>query len=126
MKKQETTRQELRFHGITRITEDSALLLSTVALRDNSQDIWLECVDDNGDKVRLVPNLTGWRDGRKEVLAMNCRSGENRKLFFRKKGADIVPHAISTHDATLFDDAAIRVMRLIPFPCLEWAAVRAR
>ena len=119
---QETTRQELRLHGISRITEGSVLLLSTVSLRDNSQDVWLECVDDNGDKSRLVPDMTGWQDRRKEVMVMNCRSGENRKLFLREAGAGtIVPH-----DATLFDDAAIRVMRLIPYPCLEWAAKRAR
>lgn len=126
MSKIENTRRELAFHCITRITNGSVLLLGTVTIADNSQDIWLECIDDNGDRVRLVPDMTGWRDGRKEVFVMNTRSGENRKLFFRKKGADIVPHAIIMHDATLFDDAAIRVMRLIPFPCLEWAAIRAK
>ena len=122
MKTQETTRQELRLHGIGNITEGSALLLSTVTLTDNSQDIWIECVDDNGDKIRLVPDLTGWQDGRKEVFVMNCRSGENRKLFFQKlPGGVIVPH-----DAMMTDEQAKQVMWAIPFPCLEWAVNRAR
>lgn len=121
MKKQETTRQELRFHGITSINAGSVLLLSTVTMTDNSQDIWIECVDDNGDKVRLVPDLTGWQDRRKEVMVMNCRSGENRKLFFRKEGAVIVPH-----NAMMTDEQAKQVMWDIPFPCLEWAIERAR
>lgn len=121
MKKQETTRQELRFHGITSINAGSVLLLSTVTMTDNSQDIWIECVDDNGDKVRLVPDLTGWQDRRKEVMVMNCRSGENRKLFFREEGASIIPH-----DAMMTDEQAKQVMWAIPFPCLEWAVNRAR
>lgn len=123
MEKQETTRQELYLHGITSITKGSVLLLSTVTIADNSQDIWLECVDDNGDRVRLVPDMTGWQDGRREIMAMNTATGVNTKLFFQKVGA---AGLIRTHDATLFDDAAIRVMRRIPCPCLEWAAERAR
>ena len=121
MEKQETTRQELRLHGISRITEGSVLLLSTVTMTDNSQDIWLECVDDNGDKIRLVPDMTGWQDGRKEVTVMNCRSGVNTKLFFQKRGAVITPH-----DAMMTDEQAKQVMWDIPFPCLEWTALRAR
>lgn len=124
MSNTETTRRELKRHGITSITEGSVLLLSTVTLTDNRQDIWLECIDDNGDKVRLIPDLTGWQDGRREVMVMNCRSGINTKLFFRNEGrttAIIVPH-----DATLADDLAKPVMWAIPFPCLEWAALRAK
>lgn len=122
MKTQETTGQELRLRGVSSITEGSVLLLATVTLRDNSQDIWLECIDDNGDKVRLVPDLTGWQDGRKEVFVMNCRSGINTKLFFQKlPGGVIVPH-----DAMMTDEQAKQVMWTIPFPCLEWAVDRAR
>ncbi len=122
MEKQETTTQELMRHGIGRITEGSVLLLDTVTLRDNSQEVWLECIDDNGDKVRLVPDLTGWQDGRKEVMVMNCRSGINTKLFFQKlPGGVIVPH-----DAMMTDEQAKQVMWAIPFPCLEWAVNRAR
>lgn len=117
-----TTAQELRLRGVSSITEGSVLLLDTVTLTDNSQDIWLECVDDNGDKVRLVPDLTGWQDGRREVFVMNCRSGENRKLFFQKlPGGVIVPH-----DAMMTDEQAKQVMWAIPFPCLEWAVNRAK
>lgn len=123
MKKQETTRRELSLHGITRITEGSVLLLSTVTIADNSQDIWLECVDDNGDKIRLVPDMTGWQDGRREIMVMNTASGVNTKLFFRKVGA---AGLIVAHDATMDDERAKAVMRTIPCPCLEWAAERAR
>jgi hypothetical protein len=124
MSNTETTRRELKRHGITSITEGSVLLLSTVILTDNRQDIWLECVDDNGDRVRLIPDMTGWRDGRREVMVMNIRTGINTKLFFRNEGrttAIIIPH-----DATMSDELAKRVMQAIPFPCLEWAALRAK
>ena len=121
MKKQETTRQELRLRGVSSINEGSVLLLSTVTMTDTSQDIWIECVDDNGDKVRLIPDMTGWQDRRKEVFVMNCRSGVNTKLFFRKEGAVIVPH-----DAMMTDEQAKQVMWDIPFSCLEWAVNRAR
>lgn len=120
--KKKTTAQELKRHGIRRITEGSVLLLGTVTLTDNSQDIWLECIDDNGDRVRLVPDMTGWRDGRREVMAMNCRSGINTKLFFQKlPGGGIVPH-----DAMMTDERAKQVMWATPYPCLEWAALRAK
>lgn len=124
MSNTETTRRELNRHGITRITDGSVLLLGTVTTTDNRQDIWLECVDDNGDRVRLIPDMTGWRDGRREVMVMNIRTGINTKLFFRVEGtaqAWVVPH-----DATMADDAAKRAMRAIPFPCIEWAALRAK
>lgn len=122
MKNQETTGQELRLRRVSSINAGSVLLLSTVTMTDTSQDIWLECIDDNGDKVRLVPDLTGWQDGRKEVFVMNCRSGENRKLFFQKlPGGVIVPH-----DAMMTDEQAKQVMWAIPFPCLEWAVERSR
>lgn len=123
MKKETTTGQELRLHGITRITEGSVLLLSTVTLRDNSQDVWLECVDDNGDRVRLIPDTTGWQDGRKEVFVMNCRSGINTKAFFKKfwnTGAFVL------HDDMMMNESAVKVLRLIPEPCLMWAILRAK
>ena len=123
MEKQETTDQELRLHGIGRITEGSVLLLSTVTLRDNSQEVWLECIDNNGDKVRLAPNLTGWRDGRKEVMVMNCRSGINTTAFFKKfwnTGAFVL------HDDMMMNESAVKVLQLIPEPCLMWAILRAK
>lgn len=55
---------------------------------------------------------------------MNTRTGINTKLFFRNEGrtaAIIVPH-----DATMNDELAKPVMWAIPFPCLEWAALRAK
>lgn len=120
---QETTRRELKHHGITSITEGSVLLLSTVTLRDNSQEVWLECIDDNGEKVRLVPDLTGWRDGRREVMVMNCRSGINTTAFFKKfwnTGAFVL------HDDMMMNESAVKVLRLIPEPCLMWAILRAK
>jgi hypothetical protein len=123
MSNTETTRRELKRHGITNITEGSVLLLGTVTLTDNRQDIWLECIDDNGDRVRLIPDLTGWQDGRREVMVMNTRSGINTKLFFRKAGAGL----IVPHEAILVaDEQAKQVMWAIPFPCLAWAALRAK
>lgn len=123
MEKQETTSKELKLHGISRITEGSVLLLSTVTLRDNSQEVWLECIDDNGDKVRLVPDMTGWQDRRKEVMVMNCRSGINTTAFFKKfwnTGAFVL------HDDMMMNESAVKVLQLIPEPCLMWAILRAK
>jgi hypothetical protein len=122
--KKETTGQELKFHGISRITEGSVLLLGTVTLRDNSQEVWLECIDDNGDKVRLVPDLTGWQDGRKEVTVMNCGSGINTTAFFKKfwnTGAFVLHD-----DMMMAGEAAVKVLQRIPDPCLMWAILRAK
>lgn len=124
MEKQETTEQELMRHGIGRITEGSVLLLSTVTLRDNSQEVWLECIDNNGDKVRLVPNLTGWQDGRKEVMVMNTVSGVNTTAFFKKfwnTGAFVLHD-----DMMMAGEAAVKVLQRLPDPCLMWAILRAR
>lgn len=123
MEKQETTDQELRLHGIGRITEGSVLLLSTVTLRDNSQEVWLECINDNGEKVRLVPNLTSWQDGRKEVTVMNCRSGINTTAFFKKF---LNTGAFVLHDDMMMNESAVKVLQLIPEPCLMWAILRAK
>lgn len=121
--KKKTTDQELRLHGIGRITEDSVLLLSTVTLTDNSQEVWLECIDDNGDRVRLVPNLTGWRDGRREIMVMNITTGINTTAFFKKfwnTGAFVL------HDDMMMNESAVKVLQLIPEPCLMWAILRAK
>ena len=120
----ETTDQELRLHGIGRITEDSVLLLSTVTLTDNSQEVWLECIDDNGDRVRLVPNLTGWRDGRREIMVMNITTGINTQAFFKKfwnTGAFVLHD-----DMMMAGEAAMTALRRIPDPCLMWAILRAK
>ena len=88
--------------------------------KDNTPAI-IHCRIVPGDKVRLVPDMTGWQDGRKEIMVMNCRSGVNTKLFFQKRGAVITPH-----DAMMTDEQAKQVMWDIPFSCLEWAVNRAR
>lgn len=124
MSNTETTRRELKRHGITSITEGSVLLLSTVTMTDNRQDIWLECVDDNGDRVRLIPDMTGWQDGRREVMVMNITTGINTRAFFKKfwnTGA-FVPH----DDMMMAGEAAMTALRRIPFPCWEWAILRAK
>lgn len=118
------SQEELEQYRIREITDAHRPLLGTVDWVDSSVDTWIECVDDNGEKVRLVPDMTGWQDGRREVMVMNCRSGINTKLFFRNEGrtaAIIIPH-----DATMSDELAKPVMWAIPFPCLEWAALRAK
>lgn len=115
-----TSQEELDRYRIREITDAHRPLLDTVDWVDNSVDTWIECVDDNGEKVRLVPDMTGWRDGRREVMVMNCVSGVNTKLFFQMQGSYVMPH-----DITLNDEKAKEVFFSIPAPVLKWAAKRA-
>ena len=114
------TRTEMNEQGITSITKGSVLLLDTVTIMDNSVDVWIECVNDDGDTVRLIPDMTGWQDNRKEVMVMNCTTGVNAKLFFRRddKGD------YWTHDATRQEDIE-NVMYKIPWAIMDWAAGKA-
>lgn len=114
------SRTEMNEQGITSITKGSVLLLSTVTIMDNSQDCWIECVNDDGEKIRLVPDMTGWQDKRKEVMVMNCVTGENTKLFFRQDDAG----DYWTHDATR-DEYIEKVMYKIPWAVMDWAAEKA-
>lgn len=115
------TRTEMNNYGVTSITKGSVLLLDTVTIVDNSVDCYIECVNDAGEKIRLVPDMTGWQDKRKEVFVMNITTGVNAKLFFRKddKGD------YWTHDATK-DEYIESVMYKIPWAVMEWAASKAR
>ena len=114
------TSKELKDFGISAITAGSVLMLSTVAIADNQQECWIECIDDSGEKVRLIPDMTGWQDRRREVMVMNTVSGRNTKLFFTPGNYP------ELHDITLHDDEAYRVMSNIPAPVLRWAVMRAK
>ena len=115
------TRTEMNEQGVTSITKGSVLLLSTVTIVDNSVDVYIECINDDGEKIRLVPDMTGWQDNRKEVMVMNCTTGVNAKLFFRRddKGD------YWTHDATRQEDIE-NVMYKIPWAIMDWAAGKAK
>lgn len=114
------SRTELDKYCVYRITEVHKPLLATVEWVDNSIECWIECVNDAGEKVRLVPDMTGWQDRRKEVFVMNCVTGENAKLFFREENGDYI-----THEATK-DEYIEKVMYKIPWAVMEWAASKAR
>lgn len=114
------TRTEMNNYGVTSITKGSVLLLDTVTIVDNSVDVYIECINDDGEKIRLVPDMTGWQDKRKEVMVMNCTTGENAKLFFRQDD-----HGdYWTHDATK-DEYIEKVMYKIPNAIMSWAAEKA-
>lgn len=115
------TRTEMNNYGISNINNGSVLLLGTVTIMDNSVECWIECVNDDGEKVRLVPDMTGWQDRRKEVMVYNCTTGINAKLFFRKDDSG----DYWTHDATR-DEYIESIMYKIPWAILEWAASKAR
>ena len=115
------TSEELKSFKITAITEGSVILLTTVDYADNSVDCWIECVNDFGEKVRLIPDMTGWQDGRREVMVMNCETGCNQNLFFQIRGGYVMPH-----DLTLSDETKKAVFFSIPAPVLKWAAEKAK
>ena len=114
------SQEELDQYRIREITDTHRPLLGTVDWVDNSVDTWIECVDDNGEKVRLVPDMTGWQDRRKEVMVMNCVTGVNTKLFFTPGEYP------QLHDITIHDAEAYKVMAAIPAAVLRWAIQRAK
>ena len=116
-----TTQEELRQLHIAKLSNAVLLsMLSTVDYRDSSADCWIECVNDAGETVRLIPDKTGWQDHRKEVMVMNTVSGVNTQLFFTSGEFP------QLHDITLHDSAAYKVMAAIPAAVLHWAILRAR
>lgn len=114
------SRTELDQYRIYRITDAHRPLLGTVDWVNNSVDVWIECINDDGEKVRLVPDMTGWRDGRREVMVYNCSTGVNTKLFFRQESDG----DYYTHDATRQEDIE-NVMYKIPWAVMDWAAEKA-
>lgn len=116
-----TTQEELKKLRIVKIENNIVLSsLSTVNYRDSFVDCWIECIDDNGETVRLIPDKTGWQDRRREVMVMNTVSGVNTKLFFTSGEFP------QLHDITLNDSAAYQVMAAIPAAVLRWAVMRAK
>lgn len=116
-----TTQEELKHHRIVKIENNIVMAaLSTVNYRDSFVDCWIECVNDAGETVRLIPDKTGWQDNRKEVMIMNTVSGVNTKLFFTSGEFP------QLHDITLRDPAAYQVMAAIPAAVLHWAIMRAK
>lgn len=116
-----TTQEELKQLHIAKLSNAVLLsMLSTVDYRDSSADCWIECVNDAGETVRLIPDKTGWQDNRKEVMAMNTATGVNTKLFFTPGEFP------QLHDITIQDAEAYKVMAAIPAAVLRWAVMRAK
>ena len=116
-----TTQEELTNFRFVSIENTARLsMLSTVDSRDNSTECWIECVNDAGETVRLIPDKTGWQDNRREVMVMNTVSGLNTKLFFTPGEYP------QLHDITLHDAEAYKVMAAIPAAVLRWAVMRAK
>lgn len=116
-----TTQEELKQLHIAKLSNAVLLsMLSTVDYRDNSTECWIECIDDNGEQVRLIPDKTGWQDRRKEVMVMNTATGMNTKLYFTPGEFP------QLHDITLRDSEAYKVMSAIPAAVLWWAVMRAK
>ena len=116
-----TTQEELRQLHIAKLSNAVLMsMLSTVDSRDDSADCWIECVNDAGETVRLIPDKTGWQDRRREVMVMNTATGVNTKLYFTPGEYP------QLHDITLNDSAAYQVMAAIPAAVLHWAIMRAK
>lgn len=118
-----TTQQELRKHYISEISYESALLLETVTLRDTSAECWIECVNNSGDTVRIIPDMTGRQDRLREVMVMNTATGRNQQLYFE----EVWPHSgFWTINEARTDDAAREVIASLPSAVIDWAVKRAR
>lgn len=118
-----TTQQEIRMHHISELSYESALLLETVTLRDTSVECWIECVNNSGETVRIIPDMTGRQDRLREVMVMNTATGRNQKLYFE----EVWPHSgFWTINEPRTDDAAIEVIILLPSAVIDWAVKRSR
>ena len=115
-----TTQEELNQARIVMLNAARLSMLSTVDSREDSVDCWIECVNDAGETVRLIPDKTGWKDNRKEVMVMNTATGVNTQLFFTPGEYP------QLHDITQRDSAAYQVMAAIPAAVLRWAVMRAK
>lgn len=113
-----TTLDELGTYGIVAITEAVMPLLSTVTVRDNICECWIDFVDNAGDFVRLEPDKTGWQDGRKEIVAH--KNGRNIQIFISKDSPLNMPHNITWKNGTAMD-----TYWNIPTAILNWAVERA-
>ncbi len=117
------SREELRQYRIDHITDTCRPLLNTVGWADNSVDCWIECVGDNGETIRIIPDKTGRQDGLRELQVMNTASGKNCKLFFEYRTDCGFERAVP-HDITMQDSEAKDTMWEIPYPVLLWAVSR--
>lgn len=118
-----TTQQELRQHHISELSYESALLLETVTLRDTSAECWIECVNNSGETVRVIPDMTGRQDRLREVLVMNTATGRNQQLYFE----EVWPHSgFWTLNEARTDDAAREVISSLPSSVIDWAVKRAK
>ena len=115
-----TSSSELNKYKIREIKDGIRALIATVDWRDTTCDCWIECVTDIGHKVRIEPDKTGWRDGRKEIRVFDCTTGENKSLYFDVSRGYTMPHEITMNDAD-----AKELMFDIPNPVLNWAIERA-
>ena len=118
-----TTQQEIRMHHISELSYESALLLETVTLRDTSAECWIECINNSGETVRVIPDMTGRQGRLREVMVMNTATGKNQKLYFEE-----VWHCSGfwTLNEARTDDAAREVISSLPSAVIDWAVKRAK
>ena len=118
-----TTQQEIRMHHISELSYESALLLETVTLRDTSAECWIECINNSGETVRVIPDMTGRQGRLREVMVMNTATGKNQKLYFEE-----VWHCSGfwTLNEARTDVAASEVISSLPSSVIDWAVKRAK
>ena len=117
------SQEELDQYRIREITDAHRPLLETVDWVDNSVDTWIECINNSGETVRIIPDMTGRQDRLREVMAMNTATGKNQKLYFEE-----VWHCSGfwTLNEARTDDAAREVISSLPSSVIDWAVKRAK
>lgn len=113
-----SSRNELALFHVSKLSPAVMPMLETVTVTDSVCECWIEFVNDAGETVRLIPDSTGWQDGRREVMAMNAATGRNCKLFFTADGR--------ANDITLQDPELVEILWTIPHPVLNWAVDHAK
>lgn len=115
------TNEELKQLKIHEINENTISMLETVTVKDTICDLWIDYIDDNGNRCILYSDTVGWKDGRRQVTWYNCQTGRVEKLYFKVENGFEMPHEYTFNNPEL-----MTVLWSIPNPVIKWAIKRSK
>ena len=113
------TNEELKQLKILKIDEYSSL--TTVSVKETMRDLWVDFIDDFGDRCTLYSDIEEWKNGRKRVTYYNNHTGERRDLFFKTS-----EESFELHEYTLNDSSTMEIFKRIPNPVINLVVERSK